>query len=235
MSWPAALKGRDFPVARRAAAIQARARTREPGRPGPDRGPHRGGPVARAARRQRSVGPPWPAEARDPVAAGHGCPSLRRLPRGADGGQGGGTLTVMTPDQLTGQVLAACAGTPDPRRRQLLASLIGHLHAFAVETRLTRQEWPFRPGGPRTRPTSATSPRWTSSWPRRTTPSGFPPAHRTYPGFGQLTPKTGMIMTPSQILDAPPPYITDFGHWNRDEMDVIMTEIRLGVVTTPAV
>ena len=50
-------------------------------------------------------------------------------------------MTVMTPDQLTKQVLAAYAGTPDPRLRQLLTSLIGHLHAFAVETRLTRQEW----------------------------------------------------------------------------------------------
>jgi len=50
-------------------------------------------------------------------------------------------MTVMTPDQLTEQVLAAYADTPDPRLRQLLASLIRHLHAFAVENRLTRQEW----------------------------------------------------------------------------------------------
>src|SRR5262249_55408243 len=57
------------------------------------------------------------------------------------GRHGGGTMTVMTPDRLTKQVLAAYAGTPDPRLRQLLISLIGHLHAFAVETQLTRQEW----------------------------------------------------------------------------------------------
>jgi len=50
-------------------------------------------------------------------------------------------MTAMTPDQLTKQVLAAYAGTPDPRLRQLLTSLISHLHAFAVETGLTRQEW----------------------------------------------------------------------------------------------
>jgi len=50
-------------------------------------------------------------------------------------------VTAMTPDQLTEQVLAAYADTPDPRLRQLLASLIRHLHAFAVENRLTRQEW----------------------------------------------------------------------------------------------
>jgi protocatechuate 3,4-dioxygenase beta subunit len=50
-------------------------------------------------------------------------------------------MTAMTPDQLTEQVLTAYADAPDPRLRQLLASLIGHLHAFAVENRLTRQEW----------------------------------------------------------------------------------------------
>ena len=50
-------------------------------------------------------------------------------------------MSAMTPDQLTEQVLAAYAGTPDPRLRQLLTSLIRHLHAFAVETRLTREEW----------------------------------------------------------------------------------------------
>jgi len=46
----------------------------------------------------------------------------------------------MTTD-LTEQVLAAYASTPDPRLRELLAALIAHLHAFAVETRLTQQEW----------------------------------------------------------------------------------------------
>ncbi len=46
----------------------------------------------------------------------------------------------MTTD-LTEQVLAAYAGTPDPRLRELLAALIAHLHAFAVETKLTSQEW----------------------------------------------------------------------------------------------
>jgi hydroxyquinol 1,2-dioxygenase len=50
-------------------------------------------------------------------------------------------MTAMTPDQLTEQVLAAYADAPDPRLRQLFASLIRHLHAFTVENRLTRQEW----------------------------------------------------------------------------------------------
>ena len=38
-------------------------------------------------------------------------------------------MTAMTPGQLTEQVLAAYADTPDPRLRQLLTSLIRHLHA----------------------------------------------------------------------------------------------------------
>ena len=43
--------------------------------------------------------------------------------------------------QLTGEVLQAYAGTPDPRLRELLSALIRHLHAFATETGLTTQEW----------------------------------------------------------------------------------------------
>ena len=50
-------------------------------------------------------------------------------------------MTAMTPDQLTRQVLSAYAGAPEPRLRELFAALIRHLHAFAVETRLTPQEW----------------------------------------------------------------------------------------------
>jgi protocatechuate 3,4-dioxygenase beta subunit len=47
----------------------------------------------------------------------------------------------MTQHKLTDEVLQAYAGTPDPRLRELLASLISHLHAFAVETNLTTSEW----------------------------------------------------------------------------------------------
>jgi hydroxyquinol 1,2-dioxygenase len=50
-------------------------------------------------------------------------------------------MAAMTPAQLTERVLAAYQGTPDPRLRELLTALISHLHAFAVETRLTQQEW----------------------------------------------------------------------------------------------
>jgi hydroxyquinol 1,2-dioxygenase len=50
-------------------------------------------------------------------------------------------MAAMTPEQLTERVLAAYAGTPDPRLRELLSALISHLHAFATSTRLTPQEW----------------------------------------------------------------------------------------------
>ena len=50
-------------------------------------------------------------------------------------------MTATTPAQLTEEVLAAYGGTPDRRLRQLLALLIGHLHAFAIETRLSQDEW----------------------------------------------------------------------------------------------
>jgi protocatechuate 3,4-dioxygenase beta subunit len=44
-------------------------------------------------------------------------------------------------EKLTAEVLQAYAGTPDPRFRELLTALIRHLHAFAIETGLTAQEW----------------------------------------------------------------------------------------------
>jgi len=50
-------------------------------------------------------------------------------------------MTATTPEQLTRQVLAAYAAAPEQRPRELFAALIRHLHAFAVETRLTPEEW----------------------------------------------------------------------------------------------
>jgi protocatechuate 3,4-dioxygenase beta subunit len=50
-------------------------------------------------------------------------------------------MASTTTDELTGQVLAAYAATPDRRLRGLLEALTRHLHAFAVETGLTSQEW----------------------------------------------------------------------------------------------
>jgi protocatechuate 3,4-dioxygenase beta subunit len=43
--------------------------------------------------------------------------------------------------QLTQAVLAEAARTPDPRQRQILESLIRHLHGFAREVRLTEKEF----------------------------------------------------------------------------------------------
>lgn len=42
---------------------------------------------------------------------------------------------------LTDRVLAQYRNTPDPRLRQILSSLITHLHGFARETGLTFAEW----------------------------------------------------------------------------------------------
>lgn len=50
-------------------------------------------------------------------------------------------MTDTTANDLTQQVLDAYAATPDPRLRELLEALTRHLHAFAVETRLTPEEW----------------------------------------------------------------------------------------------
>jgi protocatechuate 3,4-dioxygenase beta subunit len=50
-------------------------------------------------------------------------------------------MTAMTPDDLTSQVLGAFAGTPQPRLRELISSLVRHLHAYAADTGLTQGEW----------------------------------------------------------------------------------------------
>jgi len=44
-------------------------------------------------------------------------------------------------EKLTEDVLAAFAGTPDPRLRQLMTALVKHVHAFAREVALTPDEW----------------------------------------------------------------------------------------------
>jgi hydroxyquinol 1,2-dioxygenase len=44
-------------------------------------------------------------------------------------------------ENLTQDVLAAFAGTPDPRLRELMTGLVTHLHAFAREVDLTPAEW----------------------------------------------------------------------------------------------
>jgi hydroxyquinol 1,2-dioxygenase len=42
---------------------------------------------------------------------------------------------------ITGAVVARLADTPDPRVKQVLTSLVQHLHAFAREVKLTEAEW----------------------------------------------------------------------------------------------
>jgi len=42
---------------------------------------------------------------------------------------------------ITQEVLARLANTPDPRLKQIMTSLVQHLHAFAREVKLTEAEW----------------------------------------------------------------------------------------------
>jgi len=44
-------------------------------------------------------------------------------------------------DELTRQVVDRFADTPDPRLKEVMASLVRHLHAFAREVRLSEAEW----------------------------------------------------------------------------------------------
>lgn len=44
-------------------------------------------------------------------------------------------------DTITQAVIARFAGTPDPRLKEIMTSLVQHLHSFAREIKLTEQEW----------------------------------------------------------------------------------------------
>ena len=44
-------------------------------------------------------------------------------------------------DTITQAVIARFADTPDPRLKEILTSLVQHLHAFAREVKLTEAEW----------------------------------------------------------------------------------------------
>ena len=44
-------------------------------------------------------------------------------------------------DTITQAVIARLATTPDPRLKEILTSLVQHLHAFAREVKLTEEEW----------------------------------------------------------------------------------------------
>ena len=47
----------------------------------------------------------------------------------------------LTQDNITQAVIARLAQTPDPRLKEILTSLVQHLHAFAREVKLTEEEW----------------------------------------------------------------------------------------------
>jgi catechol 1,2-dioxygenase len=51
---------------------------------------------------------------------------------------------ISTPDQLTAAVQAVMQTTPDPRLREIMVSLVSHLHGFVREIKLTEDE--FRRG-----------------------------------------------------------------------------------------
>lgn len=46
-----------------------------------------------------------------------------------------------TADEITAEVVERFAQTPDPRLREIMLSLIGHLHAFVKEVNLSEAEW----------------------------------------------------------------------------------------------
>ncbi len=46
-----------------------------------------------------------------------------------------------TEDDITAEVVQRFAQTPEPRLREIMLSLIGHLHAFVKEVDLTEAEW----------------------------------------------------------------------------------------------
>ena len=47
----------------------------------------------------------------------------------------------LTQDNITEAVIERLANTPDPRLKEIMSSLVRHLHAFAREVRLTEEEW----------------------------------------------------------------------------------------------
>ena len=48
--------------------------------------------------------------------------------------------TQTTEDDITNEALRRVQGTPDPRTRELMVSLIKHLHMFVKEVQLTEAE-----------------------------------------------------------------------------------------------
>src|SRR5436305_9216740 len=61
---------------------------------------------------------------------------MAESPNGASGAR-----RNKTENDITAEVLARFSGTPDPRVRQIMLSLINHLHAFVTEVQLTEAAW----------------------------------------------------------------------------------------------
>ncbi|MGW0329395.1 intradiol ring-cleavage dioxygenase [Nocardia sp. NPDC003183] len=59
----------------------------------------------------------------------------------ADGMSGDPATAVDKEQAVTEEVLASFDATPDPRLREVMHSLVRHLHAFARDVRLTEHEW----------------------------------------------------------------------------------------------
>src|SRR5918995_35792 len=49
--------------------------------------------------------------------------------------------TTTTEDDITQETLRRFEGTPDPRLRQIVLSLVRHLHGFVKDVQLTEAEW----------------------------------------------------------------------------------------------
>jgi catechol 1,2-dioxygenase len=49
--------------------------------------------------------------------------------------------TRTTPAEITAEVIARYDACPDPRLREIMQSLIGHLHGFVADVRLREEEW----------------------------------------------------------------------------------------------
>ena len=50
-------------------------------------------------------------------------------------------MQELTPETITQAVLDQMATTPNPRMKQIMASAVKHLHAFAKDVNLTPAEW----------------------------------------------------------------------------------------------
>lgn len=54
---------------------------------------------------------------------------------------GAGAEPTVAPEEITAKAVARFDATPDPRLREIMRSLVSHLHAFVAEVELTEEEW----------------------------------------------------------------------------------------------